>query len=44
MALPGDNVRMHVSLDKPIAVDCGDRFAIGEGSRTIGRGVVTGVQ
>jgi len=43
MALPGDNVRMHVSLDKPIAVDCGDRFAIREGSRTIGRGVVTGV-
>jgi elongation factor Tu len=41
MALPGDNVRMHVSLDKPIAVECGDRFAIREGSRTIGRGVVT---
>jgi len=43
MALPGDNVRMYVSLDKPIAVERGDRFAIREGSRTIGRGVVTGL-
>lgn len=44
MALPSDNVQMRVSLDKPIAVRCGDRFAIREGSRTIGCGVVTGVQ
>jgi elongation factor Tu len=44
MALPGDNVRLAVTLDKPIAVETGDRFALREGSRTIGRGVVTSVR
>ena len=43
MVMPGDNVRCTSSLDKPIALDAGDHFAIREGGRTIGRGVVTGV-
>jgi len=41
MVMPGDNVRMEVSLIAPIAMDEGLRFAIREGRRTVGAGVVT---
>ncbi len=41
MCMPGDNVRVSVELHKPIAMDDGVRFAIREGGRTVGSGVVT---
>jgi len=41
MCMPGDNVRVTVELQKPIAMDDGVRFAIREGGRTVGSGVVT---
>ena len=41
MCMPGDNVRVVVELHKPIAMDDGVRFAIREGGRTVGSGVVT---
>jgi len=41
MCMPGDNVRISVELQKPIAMDDGVRFAIREGGRTVGSGVVT---
>src|SRR6202171_3162626 len=43
MCMPGDNVKMHVKLleESPIAMDEGLRFAIREGGRTVGSGVVT---
>ena len=41
MVMPGDNVNMTVQLGKPIAMDEGLRFAIREGGRTVGAGVVT---
>jgi elongation factor Tu len=41
MCMPGDNVKMSVELHKPIALDDGVRFAIREGGRTVGSGVVT---
>ncbi len=41
MCMPGDNVRVTVELMKPIAMDDGVRFAIREGGRTVGSGVVT---
>lgn len=40
MVMPGDNVQMVVSLHAPIAMDEGLRFAIREGGRTVGAGVV----
>ncbi len=40
MVLPGDNVTMTVSLIAPIAMEEGLRFAIREGGRTVGAGVV----
>jgi len=40
MVMPGDNVKMTVSLHSPIAMDEGLRFAIREGGRTVGAGVV----
>jgi elongation factor Tu len=43
MALPGDGVRLHVALRQPIALVDGARFAIREGGRTVGSGVVTKV-
>ncbi len=43
MCLPGDNVRMQVLLEKPVAIEKGSRFAIREGGRTVGRGIVTSV-
>jgi elongation factor Tu len=41
MCMPGDNVRINVELGKPIAMDDGVRFAIREGGKTVGSGVVT---
>jgi elongation factor Tu len=41
MCMPGDNARLSVELMKPIAMDDGVRFAIREGGRTVGSGVVT---
>ena len=41
MVMPGDNVRIKVSLITPIAMDEGLRFAIREGGRTVGAGVVS---
>jgi elongation factor Tu len=41
MVMPGDNTTMIVELGKPIAMDEGLRFAIREGGRTVGSGVVT---
>jgi elongation factor Tu len=43
MCMPGDNVRLHVTLINPIAMDENVRFAIREGGRTVGSGVVTKV-
>ena len=43
MCMPGDNVRVKIELHKPIALDDGVRFAIREGGRTVGSGVVTKV-
>ena len=40
MVMPGDNVQMHVTLIAPIAMEDGLRFAIREGGRTVGAGVV----
>jgi len=40
MVMPGDNVSMEVQLIAPIAMDEGLRFAIREGGRTVGAGVV----
>jgi elongation factor Tu len=44
MVMPGDNVQMEVELITPIACEDGLRFAIREGGRTVGAGVVTAVQ
>jgi len=41
MVMPGDNVKMSIELITPIAMDEGLRFAIREGGRTVGAGVVT---
>jgi elongation factor Tu len=41
MVMPGDNARMTIELIQPIAMDEGLRFAIREGGRTVGAGVVT---
>ncbi len=41
MVMPGDNVAMEIELIQPIAMDKGLRFAIREGGRTVGSGVVT---
>jgi elongation factor Tu len=43
MVMPGDNVQMEIELIQPIAMDTGLRFAIREGGRTVGSGVVTEV-
>ena len=39
--MPGDNVKVMIEMHKPIALDDGVRFAIREGGRTVGSGVVT---
>ena len=41
MVMPGDNIKIDVSLIKPVAVEEGLRFAIREGGRTVGSGVVS---
>ena len=41
MVMPGDNVKMTISLNKEIAIENGLRFAIREGGRTVGSGVVS---
>ena len=41
MVMPGDNVRVTIELITPIAMDEGLRFAIREGGRTVGAGVVS---
>jgi elongation factor Tu len=43
MALPGDNVQMNIKLITPVALEEGIRFAIREGGRTVGSGVITKV-
>jgi elongation factor Tu len=44
MVMPGDNVNMTVTLISPIAMEEGQRFAIREGGRTVGAGVVTAIK
>ncbi len=41
MVMPGDNIKMHVKLIVPVALENGSRFAIREGGRTVGAGVIT---
>jgi len=41
MVIPGDRVRMVVELIQPIAIEKGMRFAIREGGRTVGAGLVS---
>ncbi len=41
MCMPGDNVQLEVELIQPVALDEGSRFAIREGGKTVGSGVVT---
>ena len=43
MCMPGDNTEMNVELITPIAIEVGLRFAIREGGRTVGSGVVTAI-
>jgi elongation factor Tu len=43
MVMPGDNVSMEVHLIAPFAMDEGLRFAIREGGRTVGAGVVASI-
>jgi elongation factor Tu len=44
MVMPGDNVNMEVELISPVAIEKGLRFAIREGGRTVGAGVVTDIE
>ncbi len=44
MVMPGDNVNMNIELITPIAIEEGVRFAIREGGRTVGAGVVTSIE
>jgi elongation factor Tu len=43
MAIPGDRVQIVVELIRPVAIEVGLRFAIREGGRTVGAGIVTGL-
>jgi elongation factor Tu len=43
MVMPGDNIKMNVKLIQPVALEEGVRFAIREGGRTVGAGVLTAV-
>ncbi len=43
MVMPGDNTNMEIELIQPVAMDQGLRFAIREGGRTVGAGVVTSI-
>ena len=44
MVMPGDNIKMHIKLINPMAMEVGLHFAIREGGRTVGAGVITGVE
>ncbi|MDP9311253.1 MAG: elongation factor Tu, partial [Chloroflexota bacterium] len=44
MVMPGDNVQMGIELIVPVAIEEGLRFAIREGGRTVGAGVVTKIE
>jgi elongation factor Tu len=44
MVMPGDNVKITVELINPIAMEVGTRFAIREGGRTVGAGVVSSIE
>ena len=41
MVMPGDNIAMEVELIQPVAIEEGMRFAIREGGKTVGAGVVS---
>jgi len=41
MVMPGDHVNLNVKLIEPVALETGSRFAIREGGRTVGAGVIT---
>ena len=41
MVMPGDSVTMKVELIVPVALEAGSRFAVREGGRTVGAGVIT---
>jgi elongation factor Tu len=43
MCMPGDNIKMTIELITPIAIETGLRFAIREGGRTVGSGVVSDI-
>jgi len=43
MVMPGDNIKMRVKLSVPVAMEQGLRFAVREGGRTVGSGVITNV-
>ncbi|MGH7860758.1 MAG: elongation factor Tu, partial [Candidatus Dormibacteraceae bacterium] len=43
MVMPGDNIEMEIELITPIAIEEGLRFAIREGGRTVGAGVITAI-
>ena len=43
MVMPGDRIKMAVELIQPIAIEKGMRFAIREGGRTVGAGVVSSI-
>jgi elongation factor Tu len=43
MVMPGDNIKMHIKLLQPVAMEEGLRFAIREGGRTVGAGVIAQV-
>ena len=44
MVMPGDNIQMEIELITPVAIEEGMRFAIREGGRTVGSGVVSSIQ
>lgn len=43
MVMPGENITLEVLLDKPVVMEAGNRFAIREGGKTVGRGIVVEV-
>lgn len=44
MVMPGDNVNLEIELIVPVALEVGSRFAIREGGRTVGAGVITEIR
>ena len=43
MGMPGDNLTVHLKLDRPLSMDVGKRFALREGGKTVASGVVAEV-